>query len=152
MTVRPLVVPGVVLKPVPSSRRDVRVRHAVAAATVLTLAGCAAERPAPASADGISAATALVAELCAVRDGAAAPQRARDRFFDDAHAPLHDLADRVAERDRTAAAELLRAKQAVEETLDGDRVEPAVLRDRADRLAAAAAAGYAALDLEVPAC
>jgi hypothetical protein len=45
---------------------------------------------------------------------------ARRLFFDGAHQPLHELADETAERDRTVAARLLRAKQAVESDFETD--------------------------------
>lgn len=77
--------------------------------------------PPPAHDDGRWAAT--VEGLCraarAARDGDAA--QARRAFLDTAHDPLHRLADRTAEQDRTAAARLLEAKERVEADLEGSQ-------------------------------
>lgn len=51
---------------------------------------------------------------------------ARDVFYDGAHAGLHGIADEVAGMDRPLAADLLRAKNAVEASFDssaGGRLE-----------------------------
>ncbi len=59
--------------------------------------------------------------LCAATVAADADtSEARQLFFDGAHQPLHELADETAERDRTVAARLLRAKQAVESDFETD--------------------------------
>ena len=52
----------------------------------------------------------------AARDGDTA--RARATFLDESHEGLHDLAAAAQERDRTAAARLLEAKQRVETGLE----------------------------------
>lgn len=44
----------------------------------------------------------------------------RRAFLDGAHQPLHELAADTAEHDRTAAADLLEAKEAVESADDSD--------------------------------
>jgi hypothetical protein len=65
------------------------------------------------------------------------PDGARREFFDSAHAPLHQLAAEVAERDRPAAAHLLEAKAVVE----GDLATPTpALAADLERLVAATAA------------
>lgn len=58
--------------------------------------------------------------LCDTVDAAGQPDQARQLFFDEIHQPLHQLADETADADRTVAAQLLEAKQAVEAALDAN--------------------------------
>jgi hypothetical protein len=60
--------------------------------------------------------------LCAAEDAARSGQvtEAGDIFFGRSHAYLHELADRVAQRDRAVAADLLEAKERVEAALRGE--------------------------------
>jgi hypothetical protein len=61
----------------------------------------------------------VVEALCEVEDEAARdPEEARTIFFDRAHDPLHDIAAAAEEVDRSSAARLLEAKQAVEADLE----------------------------------
>jgi len=62
-------------------------------------------------------------------------ERARARFFDDAHQDLHSLADEAAQSDRPAAARLLEAKERVEAGFagvgpDSDDVEELIAATR----------------------
>ena len=58
--------------------------------------------------------------LCDTVDAAGQPDQARQLFFDTVHQPLHQLADETATADRSIAAQLLEAKQAVEAALDAN--------------------------------
>jgi len=61
----------------------------------------------------------VVEALCEADDEAARDAEASRRiFFDCAHDPLHDIAAAVEEVDRSSAARLLEAKQAVEADLE----------------------------------
>lgn len=61
----------------------------------------------------------VVDALCEASDEAAAdPESARGIFFDRAHDPLHDIAAAAEDVDRSSAARLLEAKQAVEANLE----------------------------------
>jgi len=61
----------------------------------------------------------VVDALCEAKDEAPRdPEAARTTFFDRAHDPLHDIAAAVEEVDRSSAARLLEAKQAVEADLE----------------------------------
>lgn len=80
---------------------------------------------------------------------AASPAEAAGIFDRDAHGPLHELAARVAERDRRAAARLLQAKNAVERAAD----EPgADLQPRLDELVAATRDALVAVGSPAPPC
>lgn len=150
-----------------------RVRLATAlAVTALAAAACGGvgattdgDRPSDASPAGAGGAerasdagpaartdSSLLADLCATRDLAATPAQARVRFYDRAHGPLHVLADRVAEVDREAAGRLLRSKQAVEQTLGSDPVDPGPLREHVDRLVTDTAAALGAANREATPC
>ena len=92
---------------------------AVAALLVLTACGDDSDPPArPRAAE-----TTLVADLCVVLDAAAAGDvdRARSSFD---HGPLHTLADDATGADRSVAARLLEAKEAVESGLAADDPDP----------------------------
>ena len=70
-------------------------------------------------------------------------ERAAALFEDEAHGYLHELADRVGARDRSAAAELLEAKQRAEAALArpwGPEEVVQALEDVGEELADAAAA------------
>ncbi len=84
------------------------------------------------------------AGLCAARSAAAAGSvpAAREAFFDRAHQPLHELASDAAARDRSVAARLLEAKEAVEAGLN--QPGPSFVADL-DRLLAATAAAVEAV-------
>jgi hypothetical protein len=61
----------------------------------------------------------VVEALCEADDEAARDAEAARRiFFDRAHDPLHDIAEAAEEVDRSSAARLLEAKQAVEADLE----------------------------------
>jgi hypothetical protein len=61
----------------------------------------------------------VVATLCAAAAQAKTDrQPASDLFFDDAHDPLHVVADSAARRDRATAARLLEAKNLVESSFE----------------------------------
>jgi hypothetical protein len=92
----------------------------------------------------------IIPALCRAR-GAPVDQ-ARATFLDEAHAPLHVLADDVASRDRGAAADLLEAKQAVESRLEEETADPALLQRDLDALIAAASGALVAMDLEAETC
>lgn len=80
------------------------------------------------------------------------PERAHDLFFDEAHATLHVLADEVADRDRTAAAALLEAKQEAESSLSSPETSGEALRRDLDALVDATIAASRAVDVEVEGC
>lgn len=84
--------------------------------------------------------------LAAARAGDA--DDAKAMFFDGAHDGLHDLASRAAEVDRTAAAELLRAKERVEALMESGPASG--LRPALDELADATATAAQTLDQEAP--
>jgi hypothetical protein len=102
--------------------------------------------------EGTSAAswTRAVAGLCAAADEARAGDGddARRTFFDQSHDDLHELADEASTEDRAAAAELLRAKEAVES--DFETSSPS-LADDLDALVAATRASARAIGAPVPA-
>lgn len=82
-------------------------------------------------------------------DGYVAP--AVKTFFDTAHAPLHDIAERLSDRDRAAAADLLEAKQAFEAGIEANEDSASLSRDL-DRLVIATVVGLNELDVEVTGC
>ena len=84
--------------------------------------------------------------LAAARAGDA--DDAQAMFFDAAHDGLHDLASRTAEVDRTAAAELLRAKERVEALMESGSASS--LRPALDELADATATAVQTRDQEAP--
>jgi hypothetical protein len=71
----------------------------------------------------------LMTTLCAAIDQAAAgdADAAADTFEVDAHVPLHDLADDLADVDRAATAQLLEAKYDLESSIRGGTMAPAPL-------------------------
>lgn len=95
----------------------------------------------------------VVAALCSARDAAAAAdlEAAEASFYGDAHEPLHELAAATAEVDRSAAADLLRAKEAVESALAGSVPAP-VTTERLDALVEATRAATVALGHPAPGC
>ncbi len=116
----------------------------------LLLAACGASS---ATAAGDGGPPALLYSLCAaealVADGDVAA--ADRRFLNDAHEPLHELADELTETDRAAAARLLQAKEAVEAGL-ADEPPPDDLRARFDALLTAARDGLAVDGVNVEGC
>lgn len=92
----------------------------------------------------------VVFALCEAHD--AQPNEARALFADRVHGPLHELADRVAEQDRDAAARLLEAKQQVEFVLDDPLAGPEVVRRDLDRLIDSTVAALAVIEVEVDGC
>lgn len=76
---------------------------------------------------------------------------ARKTFIGEAHDGLHIIARALEDVDRRAAADLLRAKQAVEADFSGN-APAAVLGDHLGRLAALTRAGLDRLDIPVPGC
>ena len=65
---------------------------------------------------------AVYADVCAAASAADAGDRdaAERHFVDEAHTPLHDLAEAAGTRDRAAAGRLLEAKQRVEAAVEAD--------------------------------
>ncbi len=115
-----------------------RISVAVALLASITFAGCgssdaddAADRP-PGRSNGLH----LI--VCEAADAADAGDEAGAKgSFEDAHAGLHELAAAAEEIDRTVAARLLEAKQAVEAGADHDDDEyTALLRAVEDALEA----------------
>ena len=90
---------------------------------------------------------ALYQGLCQTRAEAAQPAAARGTYFDRVHQPLHELAADAARADRTAAARLLEAKQALERDLAGDT---SLLGDDLDRLLDATRRAIAATGRPAP--
>lgn len=99
---------------------------------------------------GSTGADGVIEGLCLARRQATTDaEAARSTFLDTAHEGLHDLARELGERDRSAAAAVLQAKQQVEADLDsGD----AGLVSDLDELVDAATAGYAAMGDAVDGC
>lgn len=97
--------------------------------------------------DGIGG---LLPALCRARG---APfDEVRGAFLDEAHAPLHVLADDVASEDRGAAADLLEAKQAVESRLEQGPAGAAPLQRDLDELIDATVEALVVMDMEVEPC
>lgn len=93
---------------------------------------------------------AVVDALCDATDAAERSRRtARMVFFDRAHDPLHDIAAAAGEVDRSSAARLLEAKQAVEADLD--RMAPELASDLRT-LVVATRDALKALSVSVPGC
>lgn len=127
-----------------SPRRLTGPRAAVLAITfTLAVTGCGPEDPAT-STD----APPVIAELCRAR---AQPAEAEERFAN-VHGPLHELADEVQQEDRPAAAALLEAKRAVEDTLAEPEEDHDKLADRLASLLDAVRDALAALDRPAPPC
>jgi len=76
------------------------------------LTGCGRDESSPSGTRWARTVAGLCAAAEQARDGEL--ESAETTFFDQAHDALHELADEVAGDDRAAAAELLRAKEAVE--------------------------------------
>lgn len=96
--------------------------------------------------------TLAVQGLCDARSELADddPEAARASFYDDSHVALHDIADRLAGEDRSAAAELLEAKQAVESGFESGT--DVVLVRALDELIISTVQGLASLDEPVGGC
>ncbi len=93
----------------------------------------------------------VVDALCEAHEAAPRdPEQARTIFFDRAHDPLHDIAAAAQEVDRSSAARLLEAKQAVE--ADFERMLGPDLASDLERLVAATRAGLMELSVSVPGC
>lgn len=103
----------------------------ILAAFVLTATACAADNESSSPEDPFATAAT---GLCDAAGRADNPEEARRVFFDTVHQPLHELADDTATRDRTIAADLLQAKQAVEVALEDTA---SALPEILDRLVAA---------------
>lgn len=96
--------------------------------------------------------TGVAAGLCVARDQARArPEAAQTTFLDRSHGRLHTIAAALEGVDRSAAARLLVAKQAVEADLSAKPFSSQLPADL-DRLAALTRAGLAKLGLSAPAC
>lgn len=89
--------------------------------------------------------------LCRAATQAADDQATAVATFHEVHDGLHVIARALQEVDRKAAAALLVAKQAVEESTSG-QVSGDQLASELGNLAAATRAGLARLDVQVPAC
>lgn len=93
----------------------------------------------------------VVDALCDAQEAASRdPEQARTVFFDRAHDPLHDIAAAAQEVDRSSAARLLEAKQAVEGDLE--RMQEPGLASDLGRLVAATRAALTKLSVSVPGC
>ncbi|HEX6310628.1 MAG TPA: hypothetical protein VF152_03300 [Acidimicrobiia bacterium] len=103
------------------------------------------------SSSGASASpwSGTVAGLCTAAEEARAgdADAAETTFFDEAHDDLHELADETAAADRAAAADLLRAKEAVES--DFASPSPALATDL-DTLVTATRDAVGAIGAPVP--
>lgn len=114
-------------------------------------AAAPSERTPPADADDGNTSTGappVVAELCRAQ---AQPAEAEERFAN-VHGPLHELADEVQQDDRPAAAALLEAKRAVEDTLAESEADHDKLADRLAPLVDAVRDALATLDRPAPPC
>lgn len=97
-------------------------------------------------------APAVLAELCAAEAALPEePQQADERFWG-VHARLHELAEQAQSPDRRAAAELLEAKRAVEDTLDDAPGAGGELAGELERLVAAVRDALAVTDRPAPPC
>ena len=116
----------------------------------LALAACGGEEPA--ATDGSSSVQIAGDALCQAESFAAQGDLtgAKDAFLD-AHQALHDAAASLEERDRTLAAQLLQAKQTVEEAL-ATPTEGEVLASRLAQLRGAFEAGAALMGTPVTGC
>ncbi|MGH8986422.1 MAG: hypothetical protein ACRDY6_21485 [Acidimicrobiia bacterium] len=130
---------------------------ALAVSVVALLGACGddtdAVNPSPAESEprDLSAeADGVVAGLCRARRQATTDaQEARATFFDTTHDALHTLARELGDVDRSAAADVLQAKQRVES--DFESVD-ATLEADLTALVDATATGYAALGTTVVGC
>lgn len=126
-----------------SSPRRVTGPPAAVLAITLAVSGCGPEDPTT-STD----VPPVVAELCRAQ---AEPAEAEERFAN-VHGSLHELADEVQHEDRPAAAALLEAKRAVEDTLAESEEDHDELADRLAPLVDAVRDALAALDRPAPPC
>lgn len=92
---------------------------------------------------------ALVAALCDAQQ-ADSPDEARRVFNSRAHGPLHDLARRVVEVDRTVASQLHEAKYRVESAVTGDENEQ--LAERLESLTDITRTSLTLLGQQAPPC
>lgn len=139
-----------------STRSSGWVAAVVAATFLLSSCGEANQPPQEATATNTQPAenkelASAVESLCLARDEAQAnPEEARTTFLDRAHGPLHLLAERVQEVDRTLAAEVLESKQKVERDLNTK--DAGSLPGDLDRLTTAAGKALEKLDMQTPKC
>lgn len=90
--------------------------------------------------------------LCvARRDARSSPAASKASFVDGAHEPLHEIARRLGDVDRTAAASVLRAKQRVEADLSTSATSAELAADL-DRLVVATGEGLERLGFDAPGC
>ncbi len=142
------------------ARVSPRARALLPIAVAIALASCGAapaEQPSPSSLPSGSlgvvtpdAAAEAIRGLCAVA-GATERDAAAATFFDRSHQTLHVVAAATEVVDRTAAADLLIAKQAVE----ADLVEPVLPRGferDVEALLAATREALASIGLDGPPC
>ena len=118
---------------------------AIAAAVLVLLPACGADKSPPAVGEFADAHAGLCKALADA--SASRPTSARSAFLNTAHAPLHVLAARVEPKDRPAASRLLIAKQSVEAVAWDDR--PAAVA-QLSALSRATRDAIAALDQPVP--
>lgn len=126
-------------------------RHLAAILLALALVACGGDEPtAPVS--GASNLQLAGDALCQAESFAAQGDLtgAKDMFAN-AHPALHDLAAQLEERDRDLAAQLLQAKQAVEEILAAP-TEPAVVTARLAEVRGVFESGAALLGTRVTGC
>lgn len=131
---------------------------AVALALAGTLAGCGGRSSGTATVDvgdgrvpAVRLAAVQKAVCRAAGDAGEDTGRARTIFFADAHDGLHTIARALERVDRTAAADLLIEKQAVEAAFASE--DPgAELAAKLGRLAATTRAGLDRLDVSVTPC
>ena len=122
----------------PRSKPDRRARSTLLAITVLAATSCTSDGS-PSGRSPSRVTVGLCAAATAARAGDAT--EARRIFFDRAHDPLHELAAAVGEQDRSAAARLLEAKEAVEAGLETGGAD---LADDLDQLVVATGAALVA--------
>ena len=126
----------------------------VAALALLIVSSCSDDASPTAETQPTTAITtapsaSLITDLCAVLNAASGDEIgvARETFD---HGPLHTLADEVTDIDRSVAAELLEAKEAVEADLAETAPDAVVLVDDLEALVTATANALGATGVPAP--
>lgn len=118
-------------------------------ATTATAAGFDPSSTSTESSTTVAASNRSFAQLCAALDAARVSDLDGVRATFD-HGPLHELADKAIDVDRSVAARLLEAKEAVESDLAQPDITAAEVASDLDALTASTAAAYAAIGEPVP--
>ena len=133
-------------------------RSTLAAVVLLLVGACSGGSPGPASVEvggesvPVGSLKAVVEGVCrATGQAATDTEEARRTFFGQAHQGLHTIARGLEDVDRSAAADVLVAKQAVEADLSGGRPASTLVADLR-RLAEATRGALDRLGVSVPAC